>query len=348
MGDIETNISERYRESFHSFLERLLPAQSALIITHDFPDPDALGAALGVKVLLQHYGIQSCDIAFTGFVGRAENCALMELLGIEYRNLLKVDFEKYERVIVVDTVPDNGNVSLANPQIVDAVLDHHAVLDQQYSGNAYFGTFPELGATSTLVTFFLLEAGITIPTNVATALFYGIKTDTNDMSRHCSDMDILCYKELFDFIDHKTLAQIEHPPRDIEYFSLLLQTAQKLTVYGDVGYVHLDVVSMPDYVPEMVEIFHSIRDLEWMIVSSFYGNQLIFSVRSKRDGRAGLRTRKLAKVLQGNGGGHPTAAAGRMRLKNDDDPCTVLTYFQSQLFEIFEVDTSLACRIVTG
>ncbi len=334
-----------YQQSLERFKDKVLPCDSVLIIPHDFPDPDSLGSAVGLRLLLQEFGTKKCDIAFSGFIGRAENRAMVELLEVTYLNLNKINTSDYDKIITVDTLPDNGNVSIRDVSIVDVVIDHHPVTGLGKHPDTLYEIHTSVGATSTLITLYLLASNISIPSKVATALFYGIKTDTNDMARNCNDVDIQCYKVLFDLIEHQTLSHIESPQREEEYFTLLHSAAEDLSIYSDLGYSHLGVVTVPDYVPEMADIFHSMKDLEWMVCSAIFGDQLIYSIRSKKDLRAGIRASLIAQTFGGSGGGHPTMSAGRIALDNEH-PLNVQERFNNVVLEIFEISEITPKHIV--
>jgi nanoRNase/pAp phosphatase (c-di-AMP/oligoRNAs hydrolase) len=338
-------VNSTIRESLNRVKKKLLPAESILIIPHNFPDPDSIGSAMGLKHLLQSEGVTKCDIAFNGFVGRAENRAMVELLEIECFTLSDIDLKQYDKIAVVDTTPNNGNISIEDPSSVDVVLDHHAVTDKSENSNTLFEINLGVGATSTLVTLYLIANNTPISKFVATALFYGIKTDTNDMGRNTHDIDIASYKILFDLIDHKILSQIEHPPREPVYFQLLYKASQEMRIYGDFAYTHIGEVNIPDFVPEMADICHSLESVEWMVCSAIFKNQIIFSVRSKKSPNAGVYTRNLAKKLNGSGGGHPTMAAGRIDIleKTAQDS---LEIFKENLFDTFSVKSDSSKSIL--
>lgn len=57
-----------------------------LILTHNYPDPDALAAAFALDCLAEGYGIQT-TIAYGGVIGRAENRAMVRILKIPVRKV---------------------------------------------------------------------------------------------------------------------------------------------------------------------------------------------------------------------------------------------------------------------
>ncbi len=309
--------------------KQILPAESVLIVTHDFPDPDCIGAAFGLQQLFNHWGVKTTQITFGGFVGRAENRALIRFCNIQTVPLTLIEFEDFERIVLVDSFPGEGNVSLGTDHPIDVVIDHHPHSDK--TCNSFFSDIrEEMGATSTMVTLYLLAEKCPIQSDVATALFYGIKTDTNDLARRVTEEDLDCYKHLFNLIDHLALSKIESPDRDLEYFRILHRSAESMTIYDNtVGHIHLGSISTPDFIAEIADLFHSLENLEWMICSAIFTNHIYFSIRSRNEELAGINAEKIAEILHGNGGGHTTKAAGQIPIPGERVDASVKEFIQT-------------------
>ena len=82
----------------------------------------------------------------------------------------------------MDTQPGAGNNALPAGSEVTIVIDHHTWREPAAAA-AYVDVRPEAGATSTILTEYLQEAGLEPEPPLATVLFYGIKTDTRGLSR---------------------------------------------------------------------------------------------------------------------------------------------------------------------
>jgi nanoRNase/pAp phosphatase (c-di-AMP/oligoRNAs hydrolase) len=303
---------EYYREKITELKNRILPASSVLIVTHDYPDPDCIASAHGLQHLFKQWGVASTQITFGGFIGRAENRAMVRFLNIQMVPIMLIEYSDYERIIVVDSFPGDGNVSLPLNKKVDGVIDHHPHKNLE---NAPFfcDIRKEIGATSTLITQYLMVEECPFTTSIATSLFYGIKTDTNYLSRNVSEIDLDSYKTLFDLVDHRILSTIESPDRDAEYFRVLHRAAEAMLVYNDtIGFTHLGVVKTPDCIAEIADMFHGLENLEWMICSGIFKHQIFFSIRSKKIETAGINAENIAQEMNGFGGGHSTMSAGRI------------------------------------
>jgi nanoRNase/pAp phosphatase (c-di-AMP/oligoRNAs hydrolase) len=326
-----------FTDKVQGFKKHITPANSALIITHDYPDPDCLASAFGVSHLLSFWGVQSSVISFGGFVGRAENRAMIRVLSIPTVPFVLTEIKDYDRTILVDCFPDKGNVPLPHNSIVHAVIDHHP--NNPPEGAPYFHDIrKEFGATSTIITKYLIQAGCTITPKLATALFYGIKTDTGDMRRENVPEDVECYKLLFDIMDHRLLSRIENPDRDEEFFRILHRAVESTVTTESFGYTYLGNVTTPDYVAEMADLFHSLERLEWMVCSGVFKNHIFFSIRTKNHDTAGAIAEQLATSMGGSGGGHARVAAGRVPVETETVNKTVVE-FEHIMIDVFGVKT---------
>jgi nanoRNase/pAp phosphatase (c-di-AMP/oligoRNAs hydrolase) len=76
-------------------------------------------------LLLGQLGDTPVTVARGGVIGRAENRAMVSVLGLEHVPVSEIDFGQYETIALVDTQPETGNNSLPPGHRVDIVVDHH-------------------------------------------------------------------------------------------------------------------------------------------------------------------------------------------------------------------------------
>jgi nanoRNase/pAp phosphatase (c-di-AMP/oligoRNAs hydrolase) len=322
-------------EKLRDFRNCVQGASSVLILAHDYPDPDCLASAYGIAHLLSFWGKQNSIISFGGFVGRAENRAMIRFLNVSTIPYVLLEINDFDCIIMVDCFPGRNNVSLPASVRVHAVIDHHPA-DPNNNAPFFRDIRSDIGATSTIVTEYLLKADCPIPSKLATGLFYGIMTDTGDMGRDTSAEDLECYKLLFDVMDYKLLARIEHPDRDAEFFKVLHRAAASVIVFDTVGFVHLGQIVSPDYVGEMVDLFHSLQKIEITICSGIFKKNVFFSIRSKHRDEAGISAEKIARALGGGGGGHGKAGAGRIPFSVEGGT-DIVERFVSVAREVFNI-----------
>jgi nanoRNase/pAp phosphatase (c-di-AMP/oligoRNAs hydrolase) len=331
-------------QRLEAFKKRITPSSSALIVMHDYPDPDCIASAYGLSHLLSFWGIPSPVISFGGFVGRAENRAMIRFLNVRTVPSVLLDLKDFDRIIVVDCFPGQSNVSMPAGGSVHAVFDHHQApaLDNV---NFFHDIRKEIGATSTIVTEYLVAAGCPIPPKLATALFYGIKTDTGDMGRESSAEDFECYTKLFDKLNHSLLARIENPDRDVAFFRMLHRAAHSMVAFGSLGYIPLGFVTSPDYVAEMADLFHSLEKIDSTVCCGIFKKSIFFSIRAKNRDEAGINAEKIASALGGGGGGHGRIGAGRIPFDKQHEQ-EILDKFVMTFKEVFNIPAAAGVHIL--
>jgi len=144
-----------------------------LILTHDFPDPDAIASAFALQHLAQSaFGIEA-RIAYGGIVERMENRAMVRTLRIPMHRFHPVLLKRHANVALVDTQPAFQNNPFPGNRKAALVLDQHPSDTAPEAGLTIVD--PDCGATCVVVAEALLQTGAEIPARVATALAYGIE-----------------------------------------------------------------------------------------------------------------------------------------------------------------------------
>jgi nanoRNase/pAp phosphatase (c-di-AMP/oligoRNAs hydrolase) len=294
-----------------------------LILPHNDPDPDGIAAALGMRYLLSEFLSIEAQIVFHGIIGRAENKALVGYLHRPLRKLSSIDFQLGYPIALIDTQPGAGNNKLPGGIRPWIVNDHHAWREE--SANARFVDIrPDVGASATIITGYLRAAGLDLPASLATALFYGIKTDTMSLGRSASPLDASAYFYLQPQIDVNALINIERAQVPKNYFSSLVKSLHAARTYDDdLLIVDLGVVSYPDLGAEMADLFLRLQGIKWVMCIGEYRHELILSVRSRsRRAGAGNLARAIVGSL-GSAGGHGTMAGGQISLvgRKRDEIC---------------------------
>jgi nanoRNase/pAp phosphatase (c-di-AMP/oligoRNAs hydrolase) len=299
-------------------LDRIRDREALLIYMHDNPDPDALAAAVGLKRLLDHELGLPATLALGGIVGRAENRAMVEALGIPLLPIEELDHRRYDCLAIVDSQPGTGNNSLPADRQVDIVIDHHP-LRADVEGAVWCDIRPELGATSTIVLGYLRERQVPVDAVLATGLFYALRTETRDLGREATEAERTAYLDLVHQVDHKTLFRISHPKVPREHFRALDRALRSAQVWGPLVAVNLGALSYPDLVAELADLLLSFEGASFVLCCGRYGQRAFLSLRTDaRESRAGTLMRQTIANL-GAAGGHGTMAGGRLHQPFADD-----------------------------
>jgi nanoRNase/pAp phosphatase (c-di-AMP/oligoRNAs hydrolase) len=295
--------------------------RSVLVMTHDNPDPDSIAAGHALGELLKVRTDASYTLAHGGVLGRAENRAMVRLLKIPLVPFSRLDPQDFDVVCLVDTQPAHGNHRVTR-DVVDGkklvCIDHHpartTLSDTPAADFADVGG--DYGATSTMLTCYLDAAKVPFDEPVATALFYGIKSDTRDLGREVGQVDVWAYQHLIGHADMATVSQIEHPRLPRGYFATLSAAVRKAKVTGEVVVCDLSTVYVPDLVAETADWLLLAEGIRWAIVVGEHGDDMYCSLRvSDRRFSAGRLVREvIATWPGGSAGGHGSMAGGRVAL----------------------------------
>jgi nanoRNase/pAp phosphatase (c-di-AMP/oligoRNAs hydrolase) len=277
-------------------------AESVLILLQDDPDPDAIGSGLALRQVLGR-NKQTAPLGSFGRVTRPENIAMVKLLEIEIEKVTKSSIKKFDRIAVVDLQPPH----LSNPpKEIDLVIDHHP---EQFNYTSHIKDIrPSYGATSTILLEYLLSTNSSIGTRLATAMFYGIKSDTFALSREVNEWDVQAFSYLYPLTNQNLMRRIERPelpPAALDALSVALKNRR---VIDKVAFVHLGRVERDDLIPQMADFSLSFEGIEWAFVSGVYESNYITSVRNVGYVRAAGRVLKEAFSDIGSAGGHASMA----------------------------------------
>jgi nanoRNase/pAp phosphatase (c-di-AMP/oligoRNAs hydrolase) len=292
-------------------------AGSVLILPHNDPDPDAIASAVALRHLLaEGLGVEG-HLAYKGVIGRAENKALVRYLGCPLQRLTGSDLGQSAPVALIDTQPSAGNNALPPESTAAIVIDHHPW--RKATATAGFADVrPDLGATSTILTEYLQAADIEPAPSLATALFYGIKSDTMGLGRGASPADVAAYFYLQPRIDVGALVEIERAQVPADYFKSSDATLHAARVYDGVVVSYMGPMSYPDLSAEMADLLLRLEGARWVICMGVYQDDLILAVRTRgQQSESGQLVQEMVGD-RGTAGGHGTMAGGRVPLQGKD------------------------------
>jgi nanoRNase/pAp phosphatase (c-di-AMP/oligoRNAs hydrolase) len=293
-----------------------------LVLAHNNPDPDAIASAYGFSFLLhKRMGTRSV-LGYGGVVARAENKAMIQRLRIPIVQMPRVVQSSYYAAVLLDAQPGTGNNLLdskGEPPL--AVIDHHPLRPASLKSR-FHDIRPDYGATSTIVTEYILAAGLTPDRSVANALFYAIKTDTNSLLRGATPFDVHAYNYLLPRTNPRVLGWIERPRLSMEYFRDHCCGLARAMVYRDVAVSYLGEIESEAIIPELADLLLRIDGVRWSLCMGKKDHMMILSMRStSRTFDAGKVIRRLAG-RRGSAGGHREMAGGQVPLNGVSEPET--------------------------
>lgn len=303
-----------------ALIELLRGKKRLLVLSHANPDPDSLASAAGLRLFARERAGLPSEFGYSGRIMRAENCEMVRSCAIDMQRLEDLDVRAFDCLALVDTQPGFGHTDLPAGRAIDVVIDHH--LPPEVPTTTETPPFNDVrtwvGATSTMVTGYLMDAGIEPPREVATALLYGIRTDTADLSRNASPLDQQAYDFLMKRADRQVLAKIATPSLTPEYFCALREALRATRIYNQVVLCSLGKIAAPEMVAEIADLLLRLEGKRTVFCGGLVGETYYVSVRTELERDAYYLIRG---ALDGEGsfGGHGRIAGGSITLPDSED-----------------------------
>ncbi|CAN5671500.1 DHHA1 domain-containing protein [soil metagenome] len=276
------------------------------ILIHDDPDPDAVSSALAVMALLGN-DAQRTPIVTLDEMTRAENRRMADLLHIRVTQVTLEELRAFERVITVDTQPRQLQQD-GRPRL--AVIDHHPV-EAGYTAE-FADVRPTCGATATMMTQYLRATeGVRINSTLATALLFGIRTDTDSLMRGVTPADVEAYAFLQEHADTQLIRRFERPSYPMETAKAFGRALERAEYDDDlcVAYLGELVEAQSHVLADLADFCLGIETITWVAVAAVLEGELVITLRHAGGAPgAGAVARAIAASTGGRGGGHATMA----------------------------------------
>lgn len=298
---------------------------------HNYPDQDALASALGLQSLLNFKNIDS-TICFNGQIDKHNTLKMIEMLHIEVFNINDISIQSDDEIILVDGQKGNVNMeTLIGVEI--ACIDHHPI--QDVTGYRFYDIRNDYGACSTIIGEYFIENHIPVSTFVATGLLYGIKMDTGNLSRRVSFSDIDVFCNLYKIANIDVLRVFENSSLTKSDLVAYQDAISNLKIVGRIGIAKIGDDCSEAIIGSISDFLLALAEVDVTLVYSYRVGGLKFSVRSEyKSVDAGKVIKEALKEL-GDGGGHPTMAAGFVpNLKTKEEVLKVAELVEKRVLTI--------------
>jgi len=305
------------KQRIEKMIEHLRSCSRVWIATHDNPDPDGLASAFALRHLLRS-GENGDDkvpveISTSGIIGRAENRALFNYLNVRITPMEELTPEEDPAVVLVDTQPKRANNSVPGWVVPRAIIDHHQ--DWGTSKKVPWKDIrPDYGATSTILTEYLRASELPLDRKMATVLFYGIASETQELGRQPTRADMRAHKYLYPLIDPTRLSRIERARVPRDYFRIFRLAIERGRIHGPLVISWLGPVDYPDMVAEVADFLLRLDEIETSICFGRFEGDFYISLRTLNEkmNASDIMLKALRGI--GSGGGHEGMAGGKAAL----------------------------------
>ncbi len=286
------------------------------IFLQDNPDPDAMASGLTLKHISKFCDVES-NIYYGGNISHQKNKALINLLSMDLINTKTKD-EAMEIVksagkiaLIEASIPSKNNI-LPTEVVPNLIFDHHQVDLSSVKGD-FIDIQPKLGATSTIMTKYIRQLNIKPSPQLATALLYGIRTDTNGFTRNTLPEDLSAASYLSPLVDVDILGQLETPPMSLETLNIIGRAIRNKEIRGSYLASFVEFINDRDALPQAAEMMLQLEGVNTVLIFGINEDKVQLSARS-RDTRVNLGVLMQSAFGKLNSGGHATMAAGTINL----------------------------------
>ena len=288
-------------------LPDILRGSRVFIQTHNFPDPDAIGSAYGLREFLLHYGIPS-TLCYIGSIERASVGHIIREYGISIQEYGQIeDMTAQDSIVLVDGQKHNANMTDLPGTEVACIYHHPTFVACEYR----YRDIRQVGACSSIIAEYFLKGGVPLTKETATMLLYGLQVDTENMTRGVADLDLDVFPALYRAADHGMLDKLAGKSlefADLRAFGAAIET---IRIFGRAGFANIPFPCPDPLIAEIADFILSLAEVDVAVVYAVRDGGLKFSARSLLpEVHSGNMLHEVLSGHGGRGGGHAYMAGG--------------------------------------
>lgn len=286
------------------------------IQTHNFPDPDAISSAFGLQRLLKYENINA-KIIYAGEIDRLATIKMIKQLNIDIQSIDCIEsIEKDDEIILIDAQRGNSNITDTCAGKI-LCIDHHRVFGS--NSYSYADIRPDVGACASIIAKYYKEMGIEIEKDIATALLYGIKIDTANLTRGVSQLDLDMFYDLYNKADLELISNLETSTLQLSDLHAYANAINTIKVIDKISFANTGHNCPETLIATISDFMLDLSEVSISIVYSYKEEGIKLSVRCDRGKYdAGIITNEALKTV-GKGGGHAAMAGGFIPYNKESD-----------------------------
>jgi nanoRNase/pAp phosphatase (c-di-AMP/oligoRNAs hydrolase) len=286
------------------------------IITHKNPDPDAISSAMALAEIARQANGRTlaARILYEGNIGHQENRTFVNLLDIKMERLTPEILSRCTYLAMVDCEGPGANNDVPPQTKIQIIIDHHRGGKHPAPQAAFTDIRPGVGATASIMTQYLQELDVPVDKRVATALLYGIRTDTREFKRNVTPQDLSIAGFLLPLTDADLLDKIMSPSMSQETLDVIGKAIHERKVQSGYLFANVGYVMNRDALPQAADLLITLEGVNTALVYGITDNAIVISARN-RDIRLHIGN-ALSEAFgdMGDAGGHPNMAAATLPL----------------------------------
>jgi nanoRNase/pAp phosphatase (c-di-AMP/oligoRNAs hydrolase) len=256
-----------------------------VILLGGHPDPDAIGSAVAHQRICERLGV-SATIAHVLPLSRSENRALVKVLGLSMTKVSEpTDLEEFQFLSLVDSSSSEATIELPKNLQLLTVVDHHRPASLPKA--PFVDIRHDVGATCSLYAEYMeqglapLNGGGRTDSTAATAMFFGIQTDTDDFAL-ASPSDFRAAAYLKPHCDAEALSRFGRRQMTAEAMVALKRALLDLEVIRDFAIAGVGRVSAVnrDAIPMAADFIMRREDIDTVFVYGIVDGRIDGSLRT--------------------------------------------------------------------
>lgn len=280
------------------------------LLLQDDPDPDGVASAIALRTVMGRNRSTTPLFAF-GRTTRAENLAMLRLLDVSVELATTETLRSFPCIALLDVQPPYFGERLPH---ADIVIDHHPRVENVDVPFCDLRT--SYGATSTILTEYLEASDADVSQRLATALLYGIKSDTLMLNRETGPADLRAFMSLYPLTNYNTMRRIERPELPMSFAGFLARMLPRIRKTRELLTLHVGTIEREDLIPQLADFCMQFEGTDWVVVSGKFNDAVVMSVRNPGYVRsAGELVRRLFGRI-GRAGGHRSMAKAIVPLRH--------------------------------
>jgi nanoRNase/pAp phosphatase (c-di-AMP/oligoRNAs hydrolase) len=312
---IRTHVDETYlgtdaRRAQH--LHKLLAGIEGRlgVILHDNPDPDAIASGIALRALARSAGADA-ETCYFGDISHQENRALVNLLDLDLTELDGPEgIEGFDALALVDHSLAGVNDQLPEGTRVDVVIDHHP--SPGPVEGRHVDVRSDVGSTSTMMVEYFRRLDVPIDETTATALLFGIRTDTDDFSRGAVRLDFEAAAKLVPLADSGVLDQVERPTVSAETMETIARAIRNGRVRENVCTSCIGTLRDRDAIAQAADRLLDMEGVDATMVYGFREGTIYASARARGEDLDIGEVLREAFDRVGSAGGHAGMAGAQI------------------------------------
>lgn len=343
VGAVSTRyILERLRHVSDDLMDVMRECEEVTILMHNNPDPDSMACGLGIDRLAEKVGTEA-EIVYPGRISHDENRAFRAVLNVSFKKIERAEQMSGDKIILVDHAKPRG-LTNSEKVVPDVVIDHHStnsgLSEEQVE---FWHVNDECGSCSAIVEEFLQQqemltgdADGQVESKLATALYHGIKSDTNDLSKGVSDMDFRAINRLYPHIDSDKLQRISNPKADDDSLETKARAIMGRDVRGPFAVSDVGEVQNTDAIPQAADELIRLEGISAAVIIGTSEDTIRMSGRAYDDRiHLGEALRRAVDDIEDAGaGGHAQMAGGSIPKESISSSETTRSDIIENLFNV--------------